>query len=183
MFVVDQIASVLIMCQDKKFKSHREWILNITARMEQAGSLESAWDGRVGKLNPELADLLAEVEQSRWLAQCPYCASFEGVAPEEKIFFCMVCGMSENDHMALPVVFPEPNMIAQIQAALIERPVHFIPAGTRYERVVRQTPLINVFVDGQSRGLGRNWQPNQTVQDLRTEQDMAIEAWKEWKGN
>lgn len=157
--------------------------MNLTAKMEQSGALEKAWDGRVEKTKADQPDLLAEIEQSRWLAQCPYCASYEGVAPEEKIFFCMTCGMSENDYAALPVVFPEPDMIAKIQAALVERPVLFIPAGSRYERVVRQSPLVSVFVDGVPRGLGRNWKPNQTVEDLHTEQDLVLEAWKAWKGN
>jgi hypothetical protein len=58
----------------------------------------------------------------------------------------------------------------------------YIPAATRYERVVRQAPLINVLVNGQSVGLARNWKPWQTIQDLHEEQDAAVEAWQDWKG-
>ena len=180
-FVKEQIVSVLIMCEDRKAKSHKEWLLNKTAQMENLGALEQAWTGEIGKANENLPDVEAFIDQSRWLARCPFCGGVEGTGPEEKIFYCMTCGMGDNNYMALPVVFPEPDTIAKIQAVLLERPVNYPPAPTRYERVVRQTPVIGIDINGQLLGLGRSWQPGQTIEDLHAEQDTAIVEWKAGK--
>lgn len=178
MFTKDQIASILIMVEDQKQSSHSEWLRNLTAQMEAVGSLEKAWNGRVEKTSGDIPDVFAWISQSRWLATCPFCNSQEGVDPIEKIFFCMNCDMVDNGYSALPVIFPDPETIAQITAVLLERPVKFIPAPTRYERIIRQVPIIYKEINGKTLGLGRSWTPDQTVEDLHAEQDDLIALWK-----
>jgi hypothetical protein len=178
MYNKNQIASILIMVQDQKFATHSEWLRNVTAQMEHTGALEKAWNGEIGKFNPDTPDALAWIDNSRWLVTCPFCGNKEGVDPNEAILFCMNCDMLDNNYMALPVVFPDKPTASLIEAVLLERPVTFVPAPTKYERIVRQTPIIFKEINGQLLGLGRCWTPNQSIEDLHAEQDELISAWR-----
>lgn len=61
----------------------------------------------------------AEVNHSRWIARCPFCAGAMYVAPGLE-FFCVDCLMAGNDGHAMRVVFPAER--ARIEALLAARP-------------------------------------------------------------
>lgn len=171
---MDFIAGAALLAQDKHFKTHEEWVRNLSAKMHRDGNLEKAWDGRI-KGEP----VKAYIESSRWLAKCPYCTRAEGVEPTEKFLFCFGCNMLDNDYQAVPVEFPEENLKNQIIAVLMERPMKPIGGPTKYERIVRMQPRIVIERNGRRFGLGRNWWHEQSVDDLRAEQDELIARWKE----
>ena len=87
--------------------------------------------------------------------------------------------MLENDYEARPVEFPEESLKNQIIATLMERPMKNMGGPTKYERIIRMRPMIAIDLNGKRMGLGRDWWHEQTVDDLRREQDDLIAQWKE----
>lgn len=172
--MLEIIATASMLANDKHFKTHAEWIRNFSAEMQAKGTLEKAWDGKV---NGE--PVKACIDASRWIAFCPYCDHAEAVDPVERVFFCFNCNMIENEYQALPVEFPEVNLINEIIAVLMERPMKQTGGPTRYERVTRMRPMIVVEKNGKRFGLSRSWHWSQSIDDLRAEQDEPIKYWKE----
>jgi hypothetical protein len=63
----------------------------------------------------------AEVNHSRWIANCPFCNSSSYVSEQWPFFFCIDCGMKENKSHVMGVVFPASK--DQIEALLSARPI------------------------------------------------------------
>jgi hypothetical protein len=83
----------------------------------------------------------AYVNQSRWVADCPFCPSAQIVSPTDPRFFCPECYNAAVAGAYVHVVFP--GDIDQIEALLDQRP----------------DPVT------------RNWLPAETVTDLAAEND------------
>jgi hypothetical protein len=170
------IAPARLLARDHHFNSHAEWIRNFSAQMENHGTLERAWNGKVrGDVIP------AWIDSSRWVATCPFCGRLEAVDPDEKIFFCFNCNMLDNEYEAMPVEFPDEQKINTIMALLMERPMRSIGGPTQYERIARMQPLIAVEIGGRRFTLGRTWHWSQSLDDLKAEQDSPIRSFMDKK--
>jgi hypothetical protein len=174
MSTFDIIAPASLLAKDRHFNTHAEWVRSHSAKASANGTLEKAWNGKIKGKSAK-----AYIESSRWLANCPYCGRPEAVDPNEKFMFCFSCNMEANDYEAAPVEFPDIKTVNEITAALMERPMKYLGGPTKYERIVRMQPLIVIERDGKRFGLGRNWDADQTVEDLHEEQDELIRIWKE----
>ena len=87
----------------------------------------------------------ARINHGRWLVDCPGCNSALVVDLSEQVFMCVECGNAANDGRWLQVTLPR-NRKA-IEAELLQRPFGRNPADA---------PT-------------RNWEPGETVADLRRE--------------
>lgn len=140
------------------FTDRREWIRSKSIGLTENGMIAQGWQGEVdGKA------VNARIDFGRWLADCPFCGGAEYVDPDDPVFFCLSCGMISNNAKALPVVFPA--NIDEIEAMLMKRPVKELPYGGVIERALYARPMIA--------GLGRSWQPGETVADLKKQNKEA----------
>lgn len=127
----------------------------------------------------------ARVEQGAWIADCE-CKGAQFVDPDEPIYFCFNCGNKANDHKLRPVIFPSQEEQKNIEALLLERPVIETRGINDLEEAYAAEPLVVVEVkdkDGITtvRGLARNWNPDETVDDLK-KQNKLIDLWKKKVG-
>ncbi len=113
----------------------------------------------------------ARIWQGQWIADCE-CGGASFIDPEDPFFFCFGCGNRSNKNRPRPVIVPD-NW-REIEAVLLERPVDDMAGLTDLERVALAKPLI--MVDGKG-GLARNWNPSETVAELR-EQNQPVEKWR-----
>lgn len=68
---------------------------------------------------------VAEVNQGRWVARCPFCPSAQVVSPDDPRFLCAGsdgCSNAPVQGAFVPVVFPDAETRAGIEAALLKRP-------------------------------------------------------------
>lgn len=114
--------------------------------------------------NPIGAPVRARVEQGAWIADCE-CGGAEFVSPSEPIFFCWGCANRANKTSVRPVEFPKDT--DAIERLLLERPVNDIRGLTDLERVGMALPLAFAEIDGKKLGLSRNWNPDETIADLK----------------
>lgn len=86
---------------------------------------------------------IARVSGSVWIADCPKpgCGGAEMVNFDEPLFFCCACRNVDSDHRPLKVKLPTAQQRGAIEAVLLKRE----DARTR------------------------NWQPGETVDDLKVE--------------
>lgn len=68
------------------------------------------------------APVYARIDRSRWLADCE-CGGAEYVDPVEPFFFCINCGNAADSEKIRPVIFPNPETRAVLEALIISRPV------------------------------------------------------------
>ena len=113
----------------------------------------------------------ARIWQGIWIADCE-CGGAEFVSPDEPIFFCWGCGNQNNSGACRPVEFPENR--EKIEAKILERPVQKRYGLDELSRAEGAQAAITV--DGYR--LARCWMPDETMQDLKDQQDKAIEAYK-----
>lgn len=111
----------IICARDLAVRDHapsvRTWLQLRSQAMVEARAYRNAWDGVRMSIEHQVR---AFVNHNRWLAECPFCHSFEYVDDAERVFFCTRCGNNDSG-IALPVIFPDEQ--AQIEAALLARPV------------------------------------------------------------
>ena len=99
---------------------------------------------RIGLPQPTSTDINdtwmvnAEINHSRWIANCPFCTGAEYVFLDNPVFLCQSCF---NDGSKRPLMVNLPKGIAKIEAELNKR--------QRLEN--------------------RNWQPGETVKQLKDE--------------
>lgn len=140
----------------------------------------------------------ARIWQGQWIADCE-CNSASFVDPEEPIFFCFGCGNRSNGSKPRPVIFPAKRQ--EIERLILERPVDDLAGLTDMERAGMARPVLFVEVNEEivepnlAAGHGasapltkrkvvrtlplvRSWEPGETVEDLRRQQDGAIQKWK-----
>lgn len=140
--------------RDKK-KSVAEWVRDISALKVHEKKILSVWDGKsVGG-----EGVLAFVNTGRILARCE-CGNHEYVCFDEPIFFCMQCG-NGNSGEARPVLFPLDW--AEIEAALIARPIFPGPGLDEVQSVFRSRPVMP--------GWKRNWTPDISLEELLAENE------------
>lgn len=65
------------------------------------------------------ATLAAEVNQGRWIVQCPDCSGAEFASETDPHFMCTACGNAANGSAWHPVTFPK--ALHAIEAALTVR--------------------------------------------------------------
>lgn len=125
-------------------------------------------------LEPAGEPVRARIWQGQWIADCE-CNGAEFVEPTEPIFFCWGCLNRLNGGHVRPVLFP-PNR-EEIEQLVLARPVDDIRGLTDLERAGLARPLAFAEIDGQRLGLSRNWEPQETADDLR-EQNTWIKKGK-----
>lgn len=89
-------------------------------------------------------EVLAYINWSRWVADCPFCQGAEVVSRRLPVFYCASCGMERNGGAPARVIFPADA--DQIEAVLLCRPV----VATR------------------------NWLPHEAVTRLQAENDALL---------
>ena len=129
---------------------------------------------------PTGAPVIAYVWQGQWIAACE-CNSTSFVDPDEQVFFCFGCGNRANGQKPRPVTFPD-NW-KEGERLLLERPVDDMAGLTDNERAGMAKALLYVqIVDGEnprSLPLARSWEPGETVEDLRNQQDEPLRKWRQ----
>lgn len=113
----------------------------------------------------------ARVWQGQWIADCE-CGGASFVQPDDAIFFCFSCANRSFEGRLRRVVFPEDYTL--IESLLLDRPVDDRAGLDDRERAGLAKPII--FVEGLG-GLSRNWNRNQTLDDLQMENEAVIK-WK-----
>ncbi len=116
----------------------------------------------------------ARIWQGQWVADCE-CTGVEFVEPTEPIFYCFSCGNRENGNRVRPVLFPE--NIAEIEAAVLARPVNDRKGITDLERAGLAQAAVIVDVDGNQFPLVRSWDFTETLDEL-LEQNAVLDSVK-----
>lgn len=113
----------------------------------------------------------ARIWQGQWIADCE-CGGASFVDPNEPIFFCLSCANRADNGRVRKVNFPIDREV--IEGLILERPVDDLAGLNDKERAGLAKPLV---VHEELGGLSRNWNPNETIGDLR-KQNEAIEKWR-----
>ena len=119
----------------------------------------------------------AEIEFGRWVVKCTECNGQEIVEPDEPIFYCLSCGNRENQGKPKKVIFPEE--INRIERQVMRRPVDDSYGRNKMERAFNAKPLVFDLVDGELRPLSRTWLPQETLRDLRQQNEILIDSFDE----
>ncbi len=142
-----------------------QWILWMCTRSIDAKKISQGWDGRSIEGEP----VLAFVNNGRWLARCKVCGNPMYVSWLVPIVYCPECG-NGGSQVAWPVEFPDER--ERIEAALISRLVELADPKklirNDVEWALNARPVIP--------GLGRNWRPGITVEQLMAENDEALKG-------
>lgn len=94
----------------------------------------------------EVVPAIARVEHGRWIVDCPFCRGAEFFNATSGLFFCCGCRNAQVDNSYLAVLAPDAKTRAEIALVLCED------------------------VD---RDEWRNWNPTETVDDLRRQAEDA----------
>ena len=128
---------------------------------------------------PKGEPVLARVYNGQWIADCDCgCNAASFVDPDFPFFFSFGCGNRlVNGHLR-PVIFPPEWERLEIERLLLERPVNDTAGLTDLERVGMAEPILfKEMPNGQLLGLGRNWEPYETLGDLK-EQNELVSRWR-----
>lgn len=174
MKTVDMIVNARHYAEARGVKTVREFTLKLRDDISKSRGVSVLIRG----INdtPKGAPVYARVWQGQWIADCK-CGGASFIDPEDAFFFCFGCGNRQNENRPRPVVVPEDWK--EIEQALLARPVDDMAGLTDLERVAMAKPLIHIIGKG---GLARNWDPGETVVDLRAQQDDPIEKYHKSKG-
>jgi hypothetical protein len=154
--------------------------------------------------DPTGVPVVARIWQGQWIADCE-CNGASFVDPDEPVFFCFSCGNRANGSKPRPVTFPPEEQRLEIERLLLERPVDDLAGLTDLERAGMAKPILFVEVEeavepsamhstpsavgdqlpeetkrpGTVRTvpLVRSWEPHETVDDLRAQQEEPIRKW------
>lgn len=130
--------------------------------------------------NPTGAPVKARVWQGQWIADCEECHGACFIDPEDPVFFCFGCGNRSNNSHLRPVEVPA-NW-REIEQVLLERPVNDVAGLTDLERAALAKAVVIVEVETEDGLLGlplvRSWEPHESVDDLRQQQDEPLRKWK-----
>lgn len=130
---------------------------------------------------PSGKPVTARIWQGQWIADCE-CGGALFVNPDEPIYFCFGCANRANKGDLRPVIFPPEAERLEIERLILERPVDDMAGLTDLERVGLARPLLYQEIknpDGSisTLGLARNWEPGETVADLR-KQNQLVDQWR-----
>lgn len=148
-------------------KTVRERIKMLSGQMYRRGVLDTPFrdEGVTGQA------VLAEINHGQWLALCG-CGGAESVDYDEPIFYCFHCGNRDTNGRPRPVEFPTPEMRAEIEQLLLERPVQETMGTNAVDRAFNARPLATGLVDDEFVTLHRSWKPSETVAELRKQNDV-----------
>jgi hypothetical protein len=149
--------------------------------------------------DPTGTPVVARIWKGQWIADCE-CRGASFVDPDEPIFFCFGCGNRELGQRPRPVTFPVDWK--EIERLLLERPVNDIAGLTDMERAgmaqavlfvevtITEDPKADVLMESPQSGeiikprrvvrtlpLVRSWEPGETVDQLRMQQEEPIKEW------
>lgn len=93
----------------------------------------------------------AFINQGRWMVQCPFgCGSAQVTSETDRRFFCcgpLGCQNFGAGYMTVPVVWPDADTQAQLEAALVQRPIVF-------RNWTSSETLDQVLAENAARGIG-----------------------------
>jgi len=157
---------------------------------------------------PTGVPVVARIWQGQWIADCE-CNGASFVDPDEPVMFCFSCGNRANGSKPRPVTFPPEEQRLEIERLLLERPVDDLAGLTDLERAGMAKPILFVEVQvAEEPGIGemldavgseelpqdlpskstsnvrivplvRSWEPYETVDDLRDQQEEPIRKWQQ----
>lgn len=123
---------------------------------------------------PSGTPVYARIEQGAWIADCE-CGGAQFVDADEPVYYCFGCGNRGNAFRVRPVIFPEQRQA--IEALILARPVNETAGLTELEQAGLSRPIAFAEVDGEKKGLARNWLQDESVDDLK-EQNKHIKKEK-----
>ena len=144
---MNRIVTAQDVAKRDNFTSVREWIRVTSMQLKMKGGCPVAFSG-----NMSGGKVYAYISNGRWLAICNEagCSGCEYVDPQEKIFFCMVCG-NGGTGKGKQVVFPRERV--EIENALLERVMVHNGGNDIVTQAFNARPL--------EAGLRRDWLPSQ----------------------
>jgi hypothetical protein len=110
----------------------------------------------------------ARIDFGRWLADCD-CGGAGYVDPDHPIFACASCGNRTHAGDFLTVVFP--GNAQAIEAELMLRPVKLRPALKPVEAAMNAILVVP--------GLARQWDPGESVSELKKQRTAALKKLKD----
>jgi len=126
--------------------------------------------------------VLGFIENGQWIGRCE-CGGCEFVDPDEPVFYCFSCCNRGYNHMLRRVKFPDVSTRMEIERLLLLRPVDDMRGQTDLERAGLARALILVQVDEKTvLPLTRSWNPDESLEVLRSQQDDAINKWSQKVG-
>lgn len=70
----------------------------------------------------QAATVIAYINESRWIASCPFCNSAQVGSPDDPRFLCANCANLAVQGAYLNVSYPPTKAVQAIEAALLDRP-------------------------------------------------------------
>jgi hypothetical protein len=125
--------------------------------------------------------VVAEINHGQWIARCDQCSTTMWVDPDDPLFYCFGCGNQITGGRPRPVIFPSAEDRAVIEALLLERPVDDRRGTNNIDRAFHALPLAIGAVGGELVSLDRSWKPEESIEDLRT-QNKLIEPLMQMRG-
>ena len=132
------------MSRTDKICQHEDWQREPFRRFLGRHALRNGLGLPTGEPRGELQ---AEINQGRWIVRCPVAGCGGAIIPSESdpVFYCTECGNEDNGGAMYSVCFPQERKAIEVE--LMRRPLRArLPSS-------------------------RNWQPGETVADLRHEAD------------
>lgn len=163
--VTRNIKSVDRIISAKDYGGALSYIKKHHAQIQMTRGISVPIDERVSKHSVN-----ARIWQGQWIADCE-CGGASFVDYDEPVFFCFGCGNRADGGRFREVIFPENR--EQIEALILARPVDDLAGLDDKDRAGLAKPVI--YVEGKG-GLARNWNPDETVEDLES-QNSVIELW------
>jgi hypothetical protein len=162
------------------FRDAADRLRRLPHALGQSQRILPVWSGKVCAGPP----VRARIERGRWIADCDavigghLCGGAEWVAPGVP-FFCFSCGNASTAGKARPVIFPEPAEKADIEAAILERPmVNMVPAAHPIVQTLSARPELAVDLSGEHFAITRDWNPGEKASELRDQHRMVAELRK-----
>ncbi len=123
------------------------------------------------------------IELGQWVANCE-CGGVEYVTPNDPIFFCFSCGNAVDAGDLRPVIFPSDEERIKIEDLILQRPVYENRGLDDMEKAYGAQAQILIEVEGgRYVPLTRSWNPDESIDDLKREQDEPIRLWQEKQRN
>lgn len=152
----DKIISGAEVASIKGAPNYREFIIGLARRKAMLYT---------GKLTNKMP-VKARIDFGRWIADCE-CGGAEYVDPDDPVFYCQSCGNLSVEGKLRKVVFPQAEERAQIEKAVLERPVQVLDGLDAANQALRSRA-----VDG----IPRCWNPGETAEQLREQHKIAKQA-------
>lgn len=151
-----------LVLRDKK-DSVQAWIIWKCEEAIKAHKIRGGWDGVTVEGEP----VKAFINNGRWLGRCKVCANPIYVSPVTPILYCPECG-NGGSAGAWGVEFPAER--EAIEAILLARPVEL----SNPKKLIRNEVELAFNSRAVLQGLGRDWLPGESIEQLQAENDEAL---------